>query len=69
MTLQFWTPDQLQHNLGLLIDQADNYLAYRDVPMPPALKVDAYHLGLQDLRNQLKALYFELGGEDVWDHP
>ena len=69
MTRQFWTADELQQKLGLLIDKADNYLSYRPVPMPPALKVDALVHGIQELRNDLKRLYFELGGEDVWNQP
>ena len=55
--------------LGQLIDKADNYLAYRTAHVPPQLKVESFTYGLQEIRDDLKRLYFELGGADVWDMP
>ena len=63
------SPDELLHRLGLLIDKAENYRAYRAAHLPPVLKADAYDLALQDLRDELRRLFFDLGGEDAWHHP
>jgi hypothetical protein len=63
------TEDELYRRLGLLIDKADNYLAYRGAHMPAQIKLESYTFGLQELRDELKRLYFDLGGDDVWDQP
>jgi hypothetical protein len=56
-------------HLGLLIDKADNYLEYETFPAPPqgnAIARSALVAGLKEIREELKAIYLDLGGEDVW---
>ena len=52
--------------IGLTADSADNYLALAGSALPAEDKVSALVHGLTDVRDRLRELYIELGGEDVW---
>lgn len=61
-----FSPEHLE-TLGKLVDKAENYLAWKDnFAAPIQMKKQAYETGLADLRDELKKLYLDLGGEDVW---
>lgn len=56
--------------IGQLIDTVENHLALQGDPMPIQIRADAAKSGLSDIRDELKKIYFEAGGEDVWgNHP
>jgi hypothetical protein len=61
--------DQLDR-IGRLADTADNFLQYAEGPfanaVPAAIRFDALRVGLTKLREDLKALVVEVGGEDPW---
>jgi len=56
--------------IGQLADKADNFLQYAHGPfanaVPAATRFDALRTGLTELRDQLKAVVVEVGGEDPW---
>lgn len=68
--------EQDEHTLDVLgraVDSAENYAEYGTHATTPAflrlapdIRIDALSNGLEELRDSIKALYFELGGEDVW---
>ena len=59
--------DQVE-KIGELADKADAFLELiYNVAMTPKMKVDAAQTGFSEIRDALKELYIELGGEDVWD--
>ena len=56
--------------IGQLIDTVDNHLAMQGNHMPDSIRAAAAKAGLSDIRDELKKIYFDAGGEDVWeDHP
>lgn len=66
--------ESILDRIGSLIDTADNYLVYGnlnsiDNPFPDAIRIDAMTHGLEEIRDELRAIYFKLGGEDVWTSP
>lgn len=65
--------EHLHDVLGRAVDTAENYAEYGTHATTPAfarldpqLRIGALSNGLQELRDTIKALYFEMGGEDVW---
>ena len=59
--------------LGRAVDTAENFMEYGTHATTPAMarlpsdiRIDALSNGLKELRDTVKALYLELGGEDVW---
>lgn len=63
-------PVDVQECLGRLVDTLDNYAMYF-VPgafdaFPLAQRFEALGHGIQAARDEVKRLYFALGGEDVW---
>jgi hypothetical protein len=57
--------NELLERLGELVDTAENFLAWNDNPfahMP--MKIEAFTTGLEKLRDEIKTIYLELGGED-----
>jgi len=57
--------------IGMLVDKADNYLMYKVAMhhLPLALKINALLHGLTEIRQELRAIYHELGGEHDADLP
>lgn len=53
--------------IGQLVDTVDNFLAYKNMPIPPAMKVDAYYHGLEEIRARLRDIYYKMGGTTEWD--
>ena len=59
--------DKQLQTLGMLVDKAENYLAWATNPMSPAdLKIDAMKTGLTEISEELKELYIELAGDNPW---
>lgn len=59
--------DELIERLGQLIDKVDNYLEYRKGgAWPLAMRADAMGTGLDEIRQEILAIYEGLGGDDVW---
>jgi len=57
-------------NIGQLIDTVENHLALQGDHMPDSIRANAAKSILSDIRDKLKEIYFEAGGEDVWrNHP
>ena len=56
---------EIVERLGLLVDKADNFLMYKvAMPnLPPSVKIDALIHGLTEIRQELRAIYHEMGGE------
>ncbi len=59
--------------LGRAVDTAENFMEYGDdsttpamARLPEAMRIGSLSHGLKELRDTIKALYLELGGEDVW---
>lgn len=57
-----WT--DLVERVGLMADSADNYLAATQLPLPLQMHVGGLKIGMEDLRDQLIALYRDLGGRE-----
>ena len=54
--------------LGQLVDKAENYLALGNAPNLPAIVLlDELEQGIKELRDEIKKLYLDSGGEDVWE--
>ena len=52
--------------IGQLVDKCENFVAATKLPAPPAMHVMGLRDGFKEMRDDLKELYFRLGGEDVW---
>jgi hypothetical protein len=61
------TEQEILRRLGLLVDRAENYLALQEFPLPPFLRADGLATALKELRDELKQLYYDAGGVDVWE--
>jgi hypothetical protein len=64
------TEDQLDR-LGKLADKADSFAVYAKGPfaerLSAAMRFDALHTGLLEIRREVVKLYNELGGDpDTW---
>lgn len=53
--------DQLDR-LGRLIDKAENYLAASTLKVSAAIHVEGLKSGLEEIRDEARALWMELGG-------
>jgi hypothetical protein len=60
------TGEQLER-LGQLADTANNLHGALQLPMPPQFHVEQMKGQLLDLRNDLRDLVREVGGEDPWE--
>ena len=61
--------EALLERLGILVDTADNYSMYVEDPLwlhKDSLTQGALRQGFKVIREEAKALYIALGGEDVW---
>lgn len=58
--------EEILERLGQLVDKAENYLAMQVIPVPPTMLIDSLKTGLEDVRDEIKTLYFRLGGDNVW---
>lgn len=65
--------ERIDDVLGRAVDTAENYMEYGThatttamTRLPANIRIDALSNGLKELRDTIKALYLELGGEDVW---
>lgn len=65
--------ERIDDVLGRAVDTAENYMEYGThatmtamARLPANIRIDALSNGLKELRDTIKALYLELGGEDVW---
>ena len=58
--------EEVAERIGRLADTADNYLQWGSVPAVDHVRADAMKNGLEVISTELKALYAELTGNDVW---
>lgn len=57
----------ITERLGLLVDKAENIMSAGKIPMPANLHLEGMKGGLKDIRDELKNIFFELGGDkDTW---
>ncbi len=64
--------EQHEHALermGQLIDQLDNIGMSMQIPMPPEIHLKALRESVPEIRSEVRAIYDQLGGEDVWSLP
>jgi general stress protein 26 len=62
------TADQLEA-IGQLSDKADNYLHALLLNLRPAIAIDMLKTGLEDLKTEIRKMYFENGGDpDTWKY-
>ena len=63
------TAEDMLDRIGRLVDSAENFLMYTEPPLNTlgATTLDALRHGLTDLRDGIKSVYLDLGGEDVWE--
>ena len=59
--------------LGRAVDTAENFAEYGTKAtmtafsgLPADIRIDALSNGIQELRDTIKTIYFEMGGDDVW---
>lgn len=57
-----WATDRLAE----AIDRLDNYWHASKIPLPAQLHAEQLANGIASVRDELKALYKELTGEDPW---
>lgn len=57
----------IRERIGRLVDTTDNYSMYAHPPMWgfPGTQ-DALQSGFRAIREELRAIYIELGGDDEW---
>jgi len=57
--------------IGMLVDKADNFLMYKIMMehLHPSVKINALLHGLAEIRQELRDIYHELGGEHDADLP
>lgn len=51
--------------LGLLADMADHF--FQGPRVLPRLEADCLRQGMQDVRNELRAIYIEIAGDNPWN--
>ena len=59
--------EQNLERLGRMVDEAENYIGFSKLMLPPVDTVDALLTGIKALRDEVKAIYLSEGGEDVWE--
>jgi hypothetical protein len=60
--------DEILEELGQMVDEAENFIALAKNPhMNPVMLAASQKKGLEILRDRIKALYINMGGEDVWN--
>lgn len=59
--------DDSLETVGQLVDKCENYMSATELPLPPHIHVQGLSAGMKELRDRMKELYFQLGGEDVWE--
>ena len=60
-------PSGLLTAIGSLADKADNFVHAAQIPVPPAIHVEALSGGMTDIRDELRKLYVELSGDNPWE--
>lgn len=50
-----------------IIDDMESLIASMSMPIPNDIHVKALKVSLPNLRDKLKNIYFEMGGEEIWD--
>ena len=60
--------EETLERIGMLVDKAENYLAMQKMNLPPMLAIDGLKQGVTEIRDELKVLYEDLGGdvEETW---
>ena len=59
--------EEYLERLGHLVDKAENYLALGRSNIPAIVLLDGLEQGIIELRDEIKGIYFDAGGDDVWD--
>lgn len=63
------TDEQLEQ-IGLLADKANNFTGAAQLPLPPHIHVEQLSSGMASLRDELRAVYRAVSGDDPWEnHP
>jgi hypothetical protein len=58
--------EQLE-TIGRLVDKCEHLLGAAELPLPPHIHISGMTAGLQQCRDSLKELFFEMGGDkDTW---
>lgn len=53
--------------IGQLSDMADNLVHASTLPLPPAMHVDQLRKGLEQIRDDLRQIFIECGGDpETW---
>ena len=59
--------EEILEEFGQCLDKIDNLIAAMRMSLPDYIHLDALREALPELKGRLKQVYFELGGENVWD--
>ena len=60
----------VMERLGQLADKADNFCHAAQIPLSPRIHITALRGGMEDIRDELRAIFREVTGDDPWaDEP
>lgn len=60
----------VMERIGQLSDKADNYHGASRLPFSPRIHLDALSGGMLEIRDELRAIFIEVTGENPWEfHP
>ena len=61
--------EEMIEKIGNAVDRIDNCVAGLDMPLPPKIHMDSLREILPDIANELKDVFFALGGDkDTWEY-
>lgn len=52
--------------IGRLADKADNFAHAGTLPLPARVHAEALRLGMEDIREELRAIFTDVTGENPW---
>jgi hypothetical protein len=61
--------EQALERMGQLIDKLDSIGMSMQMPVPAEIHLKALRESVPEIRNEIRAIYDQLGGEDVWSLP
>ncbi len=53
--------------IGALVDKADNFAAAAILPLPAKMHAEQLVRGMEDIRDQLRAIYIKETGKNPWE--
>lgn len=60
------TAEQIADQIGRLADKCDNIHAAGNLPLPADVHLPIVRTSLLDMRDELRAMYVQLTGENPW---